>query len=201
MRGALFGDELSLPNFSPTWVPASTPNHKNYLCTRKVAAWLRENFIRLIAEGGGTVSRSSRPRSWVGLQASAPDHPTKVLSRLYGGRINHARDERLLASRAPASQVVDGPLRAIPASPADPSVHGPEAAAAVPAACRYRCCRPGAGNRHRLGPERAAAMVSRRRLRVRLLEGSAERLPCIIADGSVDTVVVTWALCSVPDAT
>jgi len=49
--------------------------------------------------------------------------------------------------------------------------------------------------------ERAAAMVSRRRLRVRLLEGSAERLPCIIADGSVDTVVVTWALCSVPDAT
>ena len=49
--------------------------------------------------------------------------------------------------------------------------------------------------------ERAAAMLSRRRLRVRLLEGSAERLPCIIADGSVDTVVVTWALCSVPDAT
>jgi ubiquinone/menaquinone biosynthesis C-methylase UbiE len=49
--------------------------------------------------------------------------------------------------------------------------------------------------------ERAAAMVSRRRLRVRLLKGSAERLPSIIADGSVDTVVVTWALCSVPDAT
>ena len=70
MRGALFGDELYLPNFSPTWVPASTPNHKTYLCTRKVAAWLRENFIRLIAEGGGTVSRSSQPRSWV-RQASA----------------------------------------------------------------------------------------------------------------------------------
>jgi hypothetical protein len=34
-------------------------------------------------------------------------------------------------------------------------------------------------------------MVSRPRLRVRL-EGSAELLPCIIADGSVDTVVVTW---------
>ena len=49
--------------------------------------------------------------------------------------------------------------------------------------------------------KRAAAMVSRRRLRVRLLEGSAERLPCIIADGSVDTGVVTWALCSGPDAT
>jgi ubiquinone/menaquinone biosynthesis C-methylase UbiE len=49
--------------------------------------------------------------------------------------------------------------------------------------------------------ERAAAMVSRRRLRVRLLAGSAERLPCIIADGSVDTVVVTWPLCSVPVAT
>ena len=39
--------------------------------------------------------------------------------------------------------------------------------------------------------EHAAAMVSRPRLRVRL-EGSAELLPCIIADGSVDTVVVTW---------
>jgi ubiquinone/menaquinone biosynthesis C-methylase UbiE len=49
--------------------------------------------------------------------------------------------------------------------------------------------------------ERAAAMASRRRLRVRHLEGSAERLPCIIADGNVDTVVVTWALCSVLDAT
>jgi ubiquinone/menaquinone biosynthesis C-methylase UbiE len=49
--------------------------------------------------------------------------------------------------------------------------------------------------------ERAAALASRRSLRVRLLEGSAERLPCVIADGSVDTVVVTWALCSIPDAT
>lgn len=49
--------------------------------------------------------------------------------------------------------------------------------------------------------ERAAALPSRRRLRVRLLEGSAERLPCVIADGGVDTVVVTWALCGIPDAT
>lgn len=32
---------------------------------------------------------------------------------------------------------------------------------------------------------------------VRLLEQSAERLP--LADGSVDTVVVSWALCSIPD--
>ena len=31
-------------------------------------------------------------------------------------------------------------------------------------------------------------------LRVRLLEGSAEHLPSNIADGSVDTVVITWAL-------
>ena len=46
--------------------------------------------------------------------------------------------------------------------------------------------------------ERAA---QRRDLRVRLLEGSAEHLPSTIADGSVDTVVVTWALCSIPDAT
>jgi ubiquinone/menaquinone biosynthesis C-methylase UbiE len=45
--------------------------------------------------------------------------------------------------------------------------------------------------------ERAA---KRRGLRVRLLEGSAERLPANVADGSVDTVVVTWALCSIPDA-
>ena len=49
--------------------------------------------------------------------------------------------------------------------------------------------------------ERAAVLPSqRRRLRVRLLEGSAERLPSTIANGSVDTVVVTWALCSIPDA-
>ena len=49
--------------------------------------------------------------------------------------------------------------------------------------------------------EPAAALASQRRVRVRLLEGSAERLPRTIADGSVDTVVVTWALCSIPDAT
>jgi ubiquinone/menaquinone biosynthesis C-methylase UbiE len=49
--------------------------------------------------------------------------------------------------------------------------------------------------------DRAAMLQSqRRRLRVRLLEGSAERLPSTVADGSVDTVVVTWALCSIPDA-
>src|SRR6516165_4610913 len=40
--------------------------------------------------------------------------------------------------------------------------------------------------------ERAA---KRRGLRVRLAEGSAEHLPLTVADGRVDTVVVTWALC------
>ena len=49
--------------------------------------------------------------------------------------------------------------------------------------------------------ECAAALASRSRLRVQLLESSAERLPLTIAAGSVDTVVVTWALCSIPDAT
>ena len=50
--------------------------------------------------------------------------------------------------------------------------------------------------------DRAALLQSEhRRLRVRLLEGSAEHLPSNVADGSVDTVVVTWALCSIPDAT
>jgi ubiquinone/menaquinone biosynthesis C-methylase UbiE len=48
--------------------------------------------------------------------------------------------------------------------------------------------------------ERAAVVQSQlRRLRVRLLEASAESVPSTIADGSVDTVVVTWALCSIPD--
>ena len=50
--------------------------------------------------------------------------------------------------------------------------------------------------------ERAAALSSqRRRLQVRLLQGSAEHLLSTIAGGSVDTVVVTWALCSSPDVT
>ena len=45
----------------------------------------------------------------------------------------------------------------------------------------------------------AERATKRRGLRVRLLEGSAEHLPSTIADKSVDTVVVTWALCSIPE--
>src|SRR6266481_4855194 len=69
------------------------------VCMREESSCLvkRESYP-ISCGGGGTVSRSSRPRSWVGLQASAADHPTKVLSRLYGGCIDHARDERLLVS-------------------------------------------------------------------------------------------------------
>ena len=48
--------------------------------------------------------------------------------------------------------------------------------------------------------ERAAVVQShRRRLRVQLIEASAESLPSTIADSTVDTVVVTWALCSIPN--
>src|SRR5262249_56991613 len=35
-------------------------------------------------------------------------------------------------------------------------------------------------------------------LPVRLLEGSAESIP--LDDASVDTVIMTWTLCSIPDA-
>ena len=45
----------------------------------------------------------------------------------------------------------------------------------------------------------AERVAQRRDLQVRLLEGSAEHLSSNIADGSVDTVVVTWALCTIPD--
>jgi len=45
----------------------------------------------------------------------------------------------------------------------------------------------------------AERATKRRGLRVRLLEGSAEHLPSNVANGSVDTVIVTWALCSIPD--
>jgi ubiquinone/menaquinone biosynthesis C-methylase UbiE len=43
----------------------------------------------------------------------------------------------------------------------------------------------------------ARAVATSKPVNVRLLEGSAERLP--IDDRSIDTVVVTWALCSIPD--
>src|SRR6516165_1590399 len=48
--------------------------------------------------------------------------------------------------------------------------------------------------------DRAAMLQSqRRRLRVQLLEGSAEHIPSAITDRSIDTVVITWALCGIPD--
>jgi ubiquinone/menaquinone biosynthesis C-methylase UbiE len=48
--------------------------------------------------------------------------------------------------------------------------------------------------------ERLASLQSQRRhLRVQLIEATAENLPSTIADDSIDTVIVTWALCSIPN--
>lgn len=46
---------------------------------------------------------------------------------------------------------------------------------------------------------RAAAMVRKAGRPVSLVRASAEAIP--LADGSVDTIVMTWTLCSIPDAT
>jgi ubiquinone/menaquinone biosynthesis C-methylase UbiE len=55
---------------------------------------------------------------------------------------------------------------------------------------------------HALEPSEALLRMASRRLPgapfpVDLLQGSAEEIP--LADGSVDTVVTTWTLCSIPD--
>jgi ubiquinone/menaquinone biosynthesis C-methylase UbiE len=64
----------------------------------------------------------------------------------------------------------------------------------------------GAGARSVLGIEPSSELVemarrnaSLARVPVELVEGSAEALP--VDDASVDTVVTTWTLCTIPDAT
>ena len=135
---------------------------------------------------------------------------------------------RSLYSREPGvslGEIADGSLRTIPSSPADAPGHGPDTVAAVPATRHRgaigRVLEIGVGSGLNLPlysdgveevigidispqllvmAERAAVVQSQlRRLRVRLLEASAESVPSTIADGSVDTVVVTWALCSIPN--
>ena len=56
---------------------------------------------------------------------------------------------------------------------------------------------------HALDPSEALLRMASRKLPgapfpVELLRGSAEEIP--LADGSIDTVVTTWTLCSIPDA-
>ena len=48
-----------------------------------------------------------------------------------------------------------------------------------------------------LGGISTALTLGQRGFAVRLLEQSAEHLP--LADASIDTVIVTWSLCSIPD--
>jgi hypothetical protein len=51
MRGALFGDELYLPNFSPTWVPASTPNHKDVSMHEESSCLVKREFYPINCGG------------------------------------------------------------------------------------------------------------------------------------------------------
>src|SRR5260370_37508079 len=79
---------------------------------------------------------------------------TRLASRVAGPSTMGTPD--ITTTATPEANEPNGPLRAISPAAADPPRHESRAAAALPRARHRECHRPGAGDRHRFGPEPAA---------------------------------------------